>query len=209
MKKAPLFLLLIVSVFSLSAIDNLTSDLRIWGYYEAQTGAALSIVDYNNVQLYESITQASDSEHLNKNDPQPIFTWNLTGTFGNSCTVTLTFTSLQAYVNGLYYRPAYSIVAEKPTSSASNDFTGNKYSFAGTNLNTTSTNAGGTKTFSSYAESTQQFSDSFSYSFKFTRQQNTTVTRSGVFKLHISDYNRTASGTFNYKCNVNVEFTTN
>ena len=210
MKKAIFFLLLVFSAFSLFAIENLTNDVRIWGYYQAQTGASLTIVDYNNVQLFESYTQASDSEHVNKNDPQPIFTWNLTGTFGNSCTVTLTFTPLQAYLNGLYYRPAYSIVAEKPTTSgANNDYSNNKYSFTGTNLNSSDQTAGGTKTYSSIAESTQQFTDTFSYSFKFTRQQANTVTRSGVFKLHISGYNNTASGTFNYRCNVSIEFTTN
>lgn len=209
MKKAVLFIMLVSSAFSIYAIDELTSDVRIWGYYESQTGAALTIVDYNNTQLYETITQASTAEHYNKTDPQPIFSWYLSGVFGNSCTVKFTFNSLQAYVNGQYYRPAYSMVAEKPTSTASNDFTNNKYSFTGTNLTTTSTNAGGTKTFSSVGQSEQSFSDTFAYSFKFTRAQSRQVTRQGVFKLHISSYNSTAPGTFNYQCNVSVEFTTN
>ena len=209
MKKVLLLLLLVFSSFSLFAIEDVATNVRVWGYYEAQTGASLTIVDYNNVQLYESYTQASDSEHLNKNDAQPIFTWNLTGTFGNNCTVTLTFTPLQAYVNGRYYRPAYSIVAEKPTSTKNGDISNNTYTFTGSGLTDSNNRAGGTKTYSSYEDSTQQFSDTFSYSFKFTQRQTSPVTRSGVFKMHISGYNNTVSGTFNYRCNVNIEFTTN
>lgn len=193
MKKSLIFLLMILIACPLFAVLQ-QGTFNFYGYYTAPVRPViLSVWDYNNTRLY-STTTSVNGDHLGEN-AQEIFHWALEGGIANGDELEFTFSTFQATVNDVFYRPAYTIEYELDA----NDV----FSFAsGTNL--TSSRISVSKASGASAYNTQ-------YSFTF-RSASAGELSEGQFLMKISDYygksnNENIEAVFNYRCDVVVTYT--
>ena len=136
-----------------------------------------------------------------------IFTWEMSGKNGKQKSVQLkfVFSTLQAELNGHYYRPTYTLT-----------MTQNRTKYNNTNLtdsfyNASSLVVGGGQTTGTKDDSSDEYthSDSITYSgiISGNGYYNTyTWKRSGTCTLNIADYYNTIPGSYHYVCWVIAEF---
>ncbi len=195
MKRLFAFLIIMVLPFLLFA-ETENKSMGVKGYYLNSTEETLimSIMDYNDARLYETYAVANEEHEAGE---ETIFKWSLTGNSNTTVTVKFTFTMLQAYLNSLYYVPAYTIKMYQNTTETDTGYSDSFYSSTTkTVVNQTS------KVNSDYTYTTTK---SVSYSGKINNNNSNIWTRSGYATLYIRDYD-TTEGSFEYKCNVTVEY---
>lgn len=196
------------------------SSFIVQGYYKGvqETGsdaATLTFTDYSSQQIIHN-TQSTDgtkvpitSNHLNNDGI--IFSWSLLGSANKTTTLKFTFSVLQAYVNGYYYRPTYTLkMTINPTSKnrANNGtMTDTFYSNVPT-ADRTRVVGGGTTTGTKAVQDTEFTGAAIiSYSGKTTNAGNNSKWyRSGTCTLNITDYEQELPGTYQYVCWVVTEF---
>lgn len=233
MKKALVFAIIlmasVVSVFADTQVGTVgtpmsDSSFLVQGYYKGEqesTSVTLIFKDIDNATIIHNNqdstgtkVNASDS-HLGSNTGT-IFTWSMTGTTTSTTTLKFTFSTLQAVVNGTYYRPTYTlkmtINATKKNSSTGNTMTDTFYSTA----TATQVVGGGTVT-GTKASQDSEFSgaSTITYSGKVSSNSgyggyggsgSTTWYRSGTCTLNIADYEQEIPGSYHYVCWVVTEF---
>lgn len=196
--------------------NNVTdSSFIVQGYYKGLTeddyNVTLTFKDVDNqtiIHSHQSSTgtkvNASDS-HIGSNTGT-IFTWSMTGTFRNTTKLKFTFSTLQALVNGTYYRPTYTlkmiINATRENSSTGDPMTDTFYSTA----TATQVVGGGTVT-GTKATQDSEFSGASTITYQGkTNDRWTTWYRSGTCTLNIADYEQTIPGSYHYVCWVIAEY---
>lgn len=204
-------LCIIITILACLPAYSLTQTMQIKGYYKSATNGS---VDF---KITESVTGQNRnllSSYVNLTDDyttasKEVFTWTLTGTSKNTVSITFTFFPLQAYVNGYYYQPAYTITMTKnatkigtATTTADNfQLSGGSSSFSKTLENRDGSvyiNGFNTENSIIYAGAvTRNFSDGAEW------------IRSGTCSIQIKDYEKYIAGTFDYTCNVSVAYTVN
>ena len=194
MKKIVLVSVLMFMVFAAYSATLDTKTLSFTGYYEAPARSViLSIWDYNNKRLYSSDTTVTDN-HLG-NSAEEIFHWTLDGTISAGATLTFSFSTFQAQLNGVYYRPAYTI--------SFNVDSGDPLAFSSgsglTNSTISTTKSSGASSFNN---------SQYPYSFVFRSATGGSLS-SGDFLMKITDYYGKTSGEniegdFSYRCDVLV-----
>lgn len=137
-----------------------------------------------------------------------IFTWEMTGKYGKQKTVTLkfVFSTLQAELNGHYYRPTYTLtMTQNQTVNNSNNSNLNDSFYS-----SDSQVVGGGVTTGLIADSDTEFSGppAITYSGKITSNfnNNNTWKRSGTCTLNIAEYKENLPGSYHYVCWVIAEF---
>ena len=194
MRKFMLLLCLVFVFCPLLLAISQQGTMNISGFYTTPARpVVLSVWDYNDTRLY-STTTSINGDHLGAN-AQEVFHWALEGNIANGDELEFTFSTFQARVNDVYYRPAYTIEFELEN--------GDIFSLAsGTNLSNNKINT--TKASGASAYNTQ-------YSFVF-RSASSGTESAGQFLMRVSDYygksnNETIEATFNYRCDVIVTYT--
>lgn len=195
--------------------NNVTdSSFIVQGYYKGEHETAsvkLQFKDINNQTIIHS-GQSTEGTKVNVSDSHigsntgTIFTWSMTGNFRNTTKLKFTFSTLQAEVNGTYYRPAYTlkmiINATKKNSSTGNTMTDTFYSTA----TATQVVGGGTVTGTKDTQN-EEFSGAATVFYEGnTSDRNTTWYRSGTCTLNIADYEQTIPGSYHYVCWVIAEY---
>ena len=223
MKKAIVFAIVlmvsVVSVFADTQVGSVgtpmsDSSFLVQGYYKGEqenTSVTMVFKDINNTNINHNDqdstgtkVNASDS-HLGSNTGT-IFTWSMTGTTTSTTTLKFTFSTLQAVVNGTYYRPTYTLkMTINPTKrdgynttledSFYDDATKEQVVGGGA---VTGTKASQSSAFTGASEVT--------YTGAYTGYQNRTWNRSGTCTLNISDYEQAIPGSYHYVCWVIAEY---
>lgn len=195
MKRTIILLLLVISLPAFALIPQSNSNFVIKGYYIDATGSSLlmTIMDTEGNRLYETNAFVSDSH---TEAEEEIFNWTLVGNSNNITNVKFTFTTLQSYVNGIYYRPAYVFKMYQNASVTANNRSDSFYS------STSKTAASNSRASADYEYTS---TTSVSYSGKVSNNNNNIWTRSGYCTLKINDFEN-SSGSYEYRCRVTVEF---
>ena len=217
---AVMLIISIVFVFAdthLGRTENSVTDSSfiVQGYYkgviEDDYTVTLTFKDVDNQTIIHS-TQSSTGTKVNASDrhigsnPGTIFSWSMTGNLRTTTKLKFTFSTLQAEVNGTYYRPTYTlkmtINATRKNSSTGNTITDTFYSTA----TATQVVGGGTVT-GTKATQDSEFSEASSITYQGnTSDRNTTWYRSGTCTLNIADYEQTIPGSYHYSCWVISEY---
>lgn len=196
----------------------------IQGYYKGTTTASpsvkLTITNKNGTSISVvaqdssgSSISVSEDNYIQEGTPdKTIFKWILTGSGKNDTSLSFSFSVFQAELNGLYYKPAYTITMTKdPTYKLTNP----------------NTNAHGTTAIDdSFSASSNQITElrvdasqngftgasTISYSGKITAGRTTFASsdswyRSGYCSLNITSYEDKHPGAYRYVCWVVVEYT--
>lgn len=227
MKKFLISVLLTLLLFPLFAE---TKTLGIKGYYKAPTNTVNLVLEYkdpgtnsyvSSVLRYVDIPEASINGTATE-----AFRWKLTGTSVTKDTVTLSFefTVFQALVGGYYYRPAYTISMEGPTTTV-NGKTGTSWTLKiGSRNNVSVSERFAVQSPSSFSKTKDSISvedapngyigsNTITCTGAFyhnrTGTGNYTWERTGSCKIVITDSESTIPGNFEYTCEVRVNLTAN
>ncbi len=201
---------------STSITDN---SFVIKGYYKGElaTNVTFVINDLSGKQLYQSYADATDADHVNSTSN--IFTWRMSGRTRENKTVTVrfTFTQLQAVLDDKYYRPEYTMKMGLNKSVVTEDYgTTRDDRFYTQNTNPKLVNHTGNNnsniSASKSGPSDSRFVDSTPVYVQYSdyiRNSSTYAnwTRSGYCTLHISSFEDSTPGDYEYTCTVIVEIT--
>jgi hypothetical protein len=205
--------------------NNVTdSSFIVQGYYKGEkenTSVTLQFKDINNQTIIHS-NQSSTGTKVNASDSHigsntgTIFTWSMTGTTTPTTTLKFTFSTLQAEMNEVFYRPTYTLkMTINPT--REDDSSGDTLSdtFYSNVTNKTQVVGGGTTT-GTKATQASEFTgaSTITYSGKSSSSSSgwgwswgsTTWYRSGTCTLNIADYEQTIPGSYHYVCWVIAEY---
>ncbi len=225
MKKATAIItLLLLSLFSLLADaqsaatrGTLTDNsLVLKAYYigedDSTQDITLTFKDYSGNTIIHASQDtsgtkvAADDTHIGANTGT-IFTWTMEGETNWSqytSTLTFNFSTLQAEVNGYYYRPTYEIRMTLNETTLSSWYTYNPSDTFYDNANKNQVASSGTK-----GSSTSEYKDSTTITYSGYTSKYTEWDRSGTCTLNISDYENSIPGDYNYVCWVIAEYTVN
>lgn len=223
MKKAIVFAIIlmasVVSVFAdtqVGAVGTPMSDssFLVQGYYKGEkesTSVTLIFKDINNTTIIHNKqdstgtkVNASDS-HIGSNTGT-IFSWTMEGSFNKNSSLKFTFSVLQAAVNGIYYRPTYTL---KMTINETRYRDYSSYTIDDTfytNVTNKTQVVGGGSTTGTKASQNTEFSGSSSITYQGKTGTSYAWVRSGVCTLNISDYEQTIPGSYHYVCWVIAEY---
>ena len=196
-----------------SLTDN---SFQIKGYYKGELATSLTfeIKDLSENVLYQSYAEATDDDHVDST--KNIFTWKMTGRTQNKTPVTVRFTfdTLQAELEGKFYRPQYTM---KMTLNPSKDSSGNNLTdlFYSSNTGAKLVKLTSSDTYTATKPNTpanSRYTETgfIEYSSKISNSNGNTYVRwvrSGYCTLNISDYEDSIPGSYDYTCTVRVEIT--
>ncbi|MCQ2412480.1 MAG: hypothetical protein MJ057_05940 [Sphaerochaetaceae bacterium] len=204
---------LLISLTALICLPlfSLTQTMQIHGYYNSMSSD--SSVDF---KVTESVTGQNRnllSSYVNLTDDyttaaKEVFSWTLTGTSRNSASITFTFFPLQAYVNGYFYQPSYTITMTKNTTMIGEKTTSadNFKISGGASFSKALDNLDGSVYINGFnTENSIKYTGAVASNFPTDSQW----IRSGTCKIQIKDYEKYIAGTFDYTCNVSVTYTVN
>lgn len=216
------FVLFVFADTQLGRTEGTLSDnsFVIQAYYKGATVASnmsieLSFVDVNNRPINHDEQGGTSGTTVGVNDrhvgsTETIFTWEMTGKNGKSKTVQLTFSfsTLQAELNGRYYRPTYTLSMQQNktvNNSNNSELTDSFYK------NSTTRVVGDGTTTGLIGDSDTEYGSAGSISYQGKISTNKfydtyTWKRSGTCYLNISDYNEDLPGSYHYVCWVIAEF---
>lgn len=196
------------------------SSFIVQGYYKGEkenTSVNLQFKDINNQTIIHS-NQSSTGTKVNASNSHigsntgTIFTWSMTGTTTSTTTLKFTFSTLQAEMNDVFYRPTYTlkmtINETRKSDSGGSTLTDTFYSNV---TNKTQVVGGGTTTGTKATQSSEfTGASSITYSGKTSSSgygySSTTWYRSGTCTLNIADYEQTIPGSYHYVCWVIAEY---
>lgn len=235
MKKALVFAIIlmasVVSVFADAQVGSIGSPMSdssflVQGYYKGEkesTSVTLIFKDIDNTTIIHN-NQDSTGTKVNASDSHigsntgTIFTWSMTGTTTSTTTLKFTFSTLQAEMNEVFYRPTYTLkMTINPTredNSSGDPLTDTFYSNV---TNKTQVVGGGTTT-GTKATQNSEFTgaSTITYSGKTSSSSSgwggwggwdsTTWYRSGTCTLNIADYEQEIPGSYHYVCWVIAEY---
>lgn len=203
MKKLLLVLMTALIISPLFAITDTTdTSLLLQGFYNPSAADfKMTVRDYNNERILYATNALITDSNVGAGNNGIVFKWELTGVTKNKTTVSFTFTTLQAYRNDTYYRPAYTVsMTQNQSTSNGSTISSNDDSFY--------SNSTKSKTYTKTSQN-YQFSNDTKNNFTATYSGKTNKTpwvRSGQCMLNITDYQRN-EGTYEYTAWVKVEFT--
>ena len=228
MKKIIVLLILLSALLPVFAIDQSETEItdstsitdtsfQILGYYKGALNNDLTFVieDLSGNQLYQSYADATDSDHVNRTSH--IFNWTMSGRTDNRTEVTIRFTfdTLQAELEGKFYRPQYALKMNLNQTKNSygqtlnndvfynNNHTDNDQLVKLTENNTYTATKPANPSNSRYTETGY-----LEYSGMYRDRNGSTYwVRSGYCTLNISDYEDSVPGDYEYTCTVIVEIT--
>lgn len=195
---------------SSSITDN---SFVIKGYYKGALDTKLNFVinDLSGNVLYQSYADATDAEHVNHTSN--IFTWTMSGQTKKNkyVTVRFTFDTLQAEIEGKFYRPRYALnMYLNQTKDPNGNYLSDK--FYDNNSGKKFVKITGDSTYTATkpnnpSDSRYTQTGSVEYTGRIANSGTSSVSwvRSGYCTLNISDYEDTTPGSYNYTCTVIVE----
>ena len=190
--------------------NNLSdSSFVVQAYYKGvqNTSITLAFKDYSgqsfthDSQSTQGTSVNASTSHLGANT-STIFTWTMTGSTNNTVSLTFTFSTLQAELNGMFYRPTYTLSMTVNTTKRSG--------YSTTLTDTFDDNTAAQVVTGIKATQDSEFSEAgtVSYSGKTNKNNSYKWERSGTCTLNISDYEQGIPGSYEYRCWVVTEFTT-
>lgn len=190
------------------------SSFIVQGYYKGEkesTSVTLTFKDINNQTIIHS-AQSSEGTKVNASDSHigsntgTIFSWTMEGSFNKNSSLKFTFSVLQAAVNGIYYRPTYTL---KMTINETRYRDYSSYTINDTfytNVTNKTQVVGGGSTTGTKASQNTEFSGSSSITYQGKTGTSSAWVRSGVCTLNISDYEQEIPGSYHYSCWVIAEY---
>ncbi len=198
------------------------SSFVVQGYYKGEkenTSVTLAFKDIDNQTIVHSGQSTTGTKvnvsdrHLGSNTGT-IFTWSMTGTTTSTTTLKFTFSTLQAEMNDVFYRPTYTlkmtINETRNRNSGGSTLTDTFYSNV---TNKTQVVGGGTTTGTKATQSSEfTGASTITYTGKTSSSgygygySSTTWYRSGTCTLNIADYEQTIPGSYHYVCWVIAEY---
>lgn len=208
--------------------SNLSDDsFVVQAYYKGTTSTStnnsvtLAFKDYSNQTIVHS-SQNSQGTTVNVSNNHlgadgTIFTWSMTGSTNKTVTLKFTFSVLQAEVNGMFYRPTYTLkMTINPTKKDNSSGSAMDDTFY-SNATATQIVGGGTTT-GTKASQTSEFTGGSTINYSgiadnsyssgwFGNTSYYTWYRSGTCTLNISDYEQAIPGAYEYRCWIVTEVT--
>lgn len=205
MRKA---LLTILAILACLPAFGLTENMQIRGYYNSRNSSGT--VEF---KVTESVTGQGRnllSSYVNLTDEyteaeKEVFSWTLTGTSRNSVSLTFTFFPLQAYLNGYYYQPSYTIkMTKNATMIGTKTTSADNFKISGASFSKSLDNLDGSVYINGFnTENSVKYTGAVANNFPTDGEW----IRSGACTIQIRDYEKFIAGTFDYVCNVKVTYT--